>query len=129
MTEGVVDAEANRPNSWQKHMKLSATLRPAALELCEKRSGFVFASGMSIAVSLHPSSQDLPRMEQAMAGERSASELEMNRADRVTLLDLVAAVDEFAQDDAELMATLRYMIDTGHVRLGQGTMVDLPWAA
>jgi hypothetical protein len=64
-----------------------------------------------------------------MAGKRNASEFEMNRADQRTLLDLVAAVDEFAEDDAEFMATLRYMIETGSVRLGQGTMVDLPWAA
>ena len=64
-----------------------------------------------------------------MAGQRNARQFEMSRAGKRTHLDLVAAVDEFAENDAEFLATLRHMIDTGSVRLGQGTMVDLPWAA
>ena len=64
-----------------------------------------------------------------MARQRTASEFEMSKEDRQTLLDLVAAVDEFAEDEAEFMATLRYMIDTGSVRLGLGTLIDVPWAA
>ena len=64
-----------------------------------------------------------------MARRRTESEFEMNKADRQTLLELVAAADEFAEDDAEFMASLRHMIDTRSVRLGQGTLIDVPWAA
>lgn len=64
-----------------------------------------------------------------MARQRTPSEVEMTKTDRRTLLDLVATVDEFAEDDAELMATLRYMIDTGSVRLAEGAMLDTSWAA
>ena len=49
--------------------------------------------------------------------------------ERLTLLDLVAAVEEFAEDDAEVMATLRYMAETGHVKLEVGSFDTLPWAA
>jgi len=34
-----------------------------------------------------------------------------------TLLDLVNAVSEYARSDAELIATVVYMVNGGHVRL------------
>lgn len=49
--------------------------------------------------------------------------------ERLTLLDLIAALEEFAEDDAEVMATLRYMVETGHVKLEVGSFDTLPWAA
>jgi len=53
----------------------------------------------------------------------------MTREDRLTLLDLVSAVQEAAENDAEVVATLRHMVDTGHVRLDSLEFDDLPWAA
>ena len=35
----------------------------------------------------------------------------------VTLLDLVSAVAEYARSEAELIATVVYMVNQGHVRL------------
>ena len=35
----------------------------------------------------------------------------------VTLLDLVSAVGEYARSEAELIATVVYMVNQGHVRL------------
>ena len=49
--------------------------------------------------------------------------------ERLTLLDLIAAVEEFAEEDAEVMATLQYMAETGHVKLEVGSFDTLPWAA
>ena len=49
--------------------------------------------------------------------------------ERLTLLDLVAAVEEFAEDGAEVLATLRYMAETGHLKLDVGSFDTLPWAA
>ena len=34
-----------------------------------------------------------------------------------TLLDLVNAVSEYARSDAELIATVVYMVNVGHLRL------------
>ena len=45
-----------------------------------------------------------------------------------TLLDLVDAVAEYARSDAELIATVVYMVNRGHVRLGgtfKGSRFDL----
>ncbi len=53
----------------------------------------------------------------------------MNDAERLTLLDLVAAVEECADSDAEVMATLRHMIETDHVRFDTFSVDALPWAA
>lgn len=49
--------------------------------------------------------------------------------ERLTLLDLIAALEEFAEDDAEVMAALRYMVETGHVKLEVGSFDTLSWAA
>jgi hypothetical protein len=38
-------------------------------------------------------------------------------ARRVTLLELVNAVAEYSSSDAELIATVVYMVNRGHVRL------------
>jgi hypothetical protein len=38
-------------------------------------------------------------------------------ARRVTLLELVNAVAEYSSSDAELIATVVYMVNQGHVRL------------
>jgi len=35
----------------------------------------------------------------------------------ITLLDLVNAVAEYSRSDAELIATVVYMVNEGHVRL------------
>lgn len=53
----------------------------------------------------------------------------MTREERLTLLDLVSAVQDAAEDDAEVVATLRNMVDTGHVRIDSLEFDDLPWAA
>ena len=53
----------------------------------------------------------------------------MTREERLTLLDLVSAVQDAAEDDAEVVATLRHMVDTGHVRFDSIEFDDLPWAA
>lgn len=37
---------------------------------------------------------------------------------KVTLLDLVSAVSEFAHSEAEVIATVVYMVNSGSVRLG-----------
>jgi hypothetical protein len=39
------------------------------------------------------------------------------RHNDVTLLDLVSAVGEYARSEAELIATVVYMVNQGHVRL------------
>ncbi len=44
---------------------------------------------------------------------------------RVTLLDLVRAVGEFAKDEHEIVATVHHMLRTGAVRLG-GSFRDVP---
>lgn len=46
----------------------------------------------------------------------------------VTLLDLVTAVAEHAQTERELIATVVYMVNSGHVRLSgnfKGSRFDL----
>jgi len=40
-------------------------------------------------------------------------------ARRVTLLELVNAVAEYSSSDAELIATVVYMVNQGHVRLAE----------
>ena len=64
-----------------------------------------------------------------MAMPATSLEFSWTNDERLTLLDLVAAVQEFAEDDAEVMATLRYMTETGHVKLEVGFFDALPWAA
>ena len=57
------------------------------------------------------------------------------RHNDVTLLDLVSAVGEYARSEAELIATVAYMVNQGHVRLCgtfRGARFDLAalaWAA
>lgn len=49
-----------------------------------------------------------------------------------TLLDLVDAVAEYARSDAELIATVVYMVNRGHVRLRgalNGSRFDLASAS
>jgi len=53
----------------------------------------------------------------------------MNEEERLTLLDLVAAVDEFAESDAEGVATLRHMFETGQVHFDDVPSDTLPRAA
>jgi hypothetical protein len=46
----------------------------------------------------------------------------------VTLLDLMAAVSDYAQSDAELVATVAHLVNSGRVRLGgsfSGAQIDL----
>ncbi|MBM4269383.1 MAG: hypothetical protein FJ144_22720 [Deltaproteobacteria bacterium] len=38
-------------------------------------------------------------------------------APKITMLDLVTAVSEFAQSEAELVATVVFMVNSGRVRL------------
>ena len=64
-----------------------------------------------------------------MARQQTANELQMDNEDRLTLLDLVAAVQDSADDNAEVMATLRHMAETGHVMLEVRSFDLLPWAA
>ncbi len=49
--------------------------------------------------------------------------------DRVTPIDLFEAVDEFAESNAEVMATLRHMFETGNIHFDLASDSDLPWAA
>lgn len=44
---------------------------------------------------------------------------------QVTLLELVAAIGDITSNDAEVVATVLYMIETGRVRL-TGTFRNLP---
>jgi hypothetical protein len=47
----------------------------------------------------------------------------------LTLLDLVQAVNEFAATEAELVATVTYLVNSGRVRLGgsfAGARIALP---
>ncbi len=44
-------------------------------------------------------------------------EEELNMAPKITMLDLVSAVAEDAKSDAELIATVVYMVNSGRVRL------------
>ena len=46
---------------------------------------------------------------------------------RLTLLELVGAVCDVTESDAEVVATVLYMIETGRVRLN-GSFRDLPFS-
>ncbi|MDG2307581.1 MAG: hypothetical protein P8R42_23590 [Candidatus Binatia bacterium] len=49
-------------------------------------------------------------------------------APKITMLDLVTAVSEDASSEAELLATVVYMVNSGRVRLGgnfRGCQFDL----
>ena len=59
----------------------------------------------------------------------SDSPTTMTPEDRLTLLDLVAAVQDAAENDAEVIATLRHMAETGHVHIESVDFDELPWAA
>jgi len=51
---------------------------------------------------------------------------------KITLLDLIDAVAEHSASDAETVATVVYMVNRGHVRLGgtfRGARFDLDVAA
>ena len=54
---------------------------------------------------------------------------DMTDEERWTLLDLVAAVQDAAESDAETIATLRHMIERDRFRLEAMDVDDLPWAA
>jgi hypothetical protein len=64
-----------------------------------------------------------------MARHETAAPPEMNAQERLTFLDLVATVEEFAENDAEVLATLRHMFENGHVRFDRGSIDALPRAA
>ena len=49
--------------------------------------------------------------------------------ERLTLLDLVAGVQDAAESDAEVTATLRHMFETGRVRLDSLSVQEHPWGA
>ena len=61
-----------------------------------------------------------------MAMPARSAETHGTQAPHLTVLDLVAAVQEFAESDAEVTATLRYMAQTGQLKLEVGSA---PWAA
>lgn len=67
--------------------------------------------------------------ENSMARPSLDTPYAMNAEDCLTLLDLIAAVDEFAESDAEVLATLRHMFETGHVHFDELPIEELPWAA
>ncbi len=46
-----------------------------------------------------------------------------------TLVELIAAVEAFAQNDAEVTATLRHMAETGQVRFLGSAVTSQPCAA
>ena len=58
----------------------------------------------------------------------SAFELEMTSDERLTLLDLVLVVQDAAENDADIVATLHHMAETGHFHFDSGGFEDLPWA-
>jgi hypothetical protein len=64
-----------------------------------------------------------------MAAPAIDFEVPMTREDRLTLLDLVAAVQDASENDAEATATLRHMSETGMVRLNAVWFDDLPQVA
>lgn len=53
----------------------------------------------------------------------------MNEEERLTLLNLIAVVDEFSESDAEMLATLRHMFESGHVVRDEVSIEQLPCAA
>lgn len=56
-------------------------------------------------------------------------EPEMTKRERVMLLDLVAAVQDSADNEAEVVATLRHMAETEQFRFESVCLEDHPWAA
>jgi hypothetical protein len=64
-----------------------------------------------------------------MAASAFELEPEMTSDERLTLLDLVLAVQDAAENDADIVATLRHMAETGHFHFDSGGFEDLPWAA
>ncbi len=64
-----------------------------------------------------------------MALTNTERSLHMNREDRLTLFDLVAAVQDSADNESEMMATLRHMLETGHVQFEAVGTETLPWSA
>jgi hypothetical protein len=55
----------------------------------------------------------------ATTGQRPGDDFETPTSpeERLTLLDLVAGVQDAAESDAEVTSTLRHMFETGRVRL------------
>ena len=64
-----------------------------------------------------------------MAQQDLGSVAAMTKSERLTLLDLVAAVQSCADTDAEVVATLRYMLESGHVHFEEVTIGTARWAA
>lgn len=64
-----------------------------------------------------------------MAARTPDNTLSMTREDRLTLLDLVSAVQDAAENDAEVVATLRHMVDTESVHFDTVSLAEIPWAA
>ena len=54
---------------------------------------------------------------------------ESARKNALTLFDLVAAVQDSAAGEAEVMATLRHLIESGHVQSSGPTAGSTLWAA
>ena len=64
-----------------------------------------------------------------MARHETAAAAEIDAQERPTFLDLVVTVEEFAQNDAEVLATLRHMFENGPVRFDRGSIDALPRSA
>lgn len=67
----------------------------------------------------------------ATTGQRPGDDFEAPTSpeERLTLLDLVAGVQDAAESDAEVTSTLRHMFETGRVRLDSLSVQEHPWGA
>jgi hypothetical protein len=54
---------------------------------------------------------------------------EMPRDERLTLLDFIAAVQDAAESDAEVVATLGHMLESDRVRFDGFSIAPLTWVA
>jgi hypothetical protein len=64
-----------------------------------------------------------------MTEARSEHTRESDRKNGPTLFDLVAAVQDSAASEAEVMATLRHMVESGQAQFGEVSSEAIPWAA
>ena len=67
----------------------------------------------------------------ATTGQRPGDDFETPTSpeERLTLLDLVAGVQDAAESDAEVTSTLRHMFETGRVRLDSLSVQEHPCGA
>ena len=67
----------------------------------------------------------------ATTGQRPGDDFEAltSPEERLTLLDLVAGVQDAADSDAEVTSTLRHMFETGRVRLDSLSVQEHQWGA